>query len=136
MRYIWLDFCCTCEVRIQSARPNFSLIRYREHLYRRHRAPIQCRRCWKIFETAEDLFLHSNVADIDKCELQPELTAEGITPDVERRMRSRRKTHRSQSEEYKWKELYSMLFPRDEIPSPCKEQISRLPKNLLKTRRF
>ena len=45
---------------------------------------------------------------------------EGIVPELRERLQSRKKTHPSQTPEDKWKEIYRLLFPTDEVPSPCK----------------
>jgi hypothetical protein len=54
------------------------------------------------------------------CEVRPEEPDEGVTADIEKRLKSRKKTWPGQSEEDRWREVYQILFPNDEIPSPCK----------------
>ena len=95
------------------------LIMGREHLYRGHRMAVHCKRCWKIFKNQEQLDSHLTVATSDICDLQPGHPPEGITPEHERRLRSRKKTSPDQSEAERWKDIYKLLFPNEEIPSPC-----------------
>lgn len=48
---------------------------------------------------------------------------EGFTKEQEKRLRSRKKTHADMTDEDKWREIYTILFPDDDpsaIPSPCK----------------
>lgn len=92
----------------------------REHLYRRHRAPIHCSRCWVEFKTQAELEAHSRSTNI--CDLA-ELTTpfEGITTEIEKKLRSRKKDSRVQSEADRWRGIYRVLFPDEVVPSPCKE---------------
>jgi hypothetical protein len=73
-------------------------------------------RCWKHFNTANDLSRHTITGDI--CEVRPGFPKEGITQDVERRLMKRK--GRDQSKVKKWEEMYSIIFPGEEVPSPCK----------------
>lgn len=88
----------------------------RAHLYRHHRI-FQCPRC-------KNLFLNQNV--LDEHTLAPEgcipnriNLAEGITADVEKRLRCRKKTYPHQTEADRWEEIYRMLFNTVTVPSPC-----------------
>ena len=48
---------------------------------------------------------------------------EGFTKDQEKRLRSRKKAQADTTDEDKWREIYTILFPDDDeqsIPSPCK----------------
>ena len=105
------------------------LIIHREHLYRCHQMVRHCRRCWKTFKAQTQLDSHMTVAAADICEVQPVRTPEGITPDQEKRLRSRKKTSPTQSDEDRWKDIYRLLFPNEEIPSPCKTFIVPLALN-------
>jgi hypothetical protein len=93
------------------------LICYREHLYRQHRVPIQCKRCWQTFKAQEALDAHLTVLNI--CPLQTGQAAEGLTPDLEKRLKSRKKSSPDQTEEARWKEIYALLFPNEVVPNPC-----------------
>jgi hypothetical protein len=95
----------------------FKPIFLRSHLYRYHRI-FQCERCNELFVTEEVLKTHFMA--VKSCELQPPSPAEGITDAIEKKLRSRKKTHREQSAEEKWKEIYGILFPNQSIPSACK----------------
>jgi hypothetical protein len=90
----------------------------REHLYRKHRTPVQCIRCWLFFESQMALNVHLGVVNI--CQLRPGEPMEGVTPDMEKRLRSRKKASPDQTDEDRWREIYSMLFPDETVPSPRK----------------
>jgi hypothetical protein len=103
-----------------SASSNHLQKRYREHLYRCHQQPIHCKRCWQEFSNQEQLNSHLTVAALDICELKPGHPPEGITLEVEKRLRSRKKAYPDQSEEDRWKDIYRLLFPNEDVPLPCK----------------
>ena len=94
----------------------------REHLYRRHRVPIQCKRCWQTFKVQESLDAHLTVVNI--CSLQTGQAAEGLTADLEKKLKSRKKSSPDQTEEARWKEIYGLLFPNEVVPNPCKPIIA------------
>jgi len=79
---------------------------------------IHCKRCWKIFRNQEQLDEHIRATEI--CELQAGQPPEGLTVEAERKIRIRKKLHPGQTEEDRWREIYKLLFPTEEIPSPCK----------------
>ena len=94
---------------------------FREHLYRCHRMAIHCDRCWQVFNGQEQLYEHRRAVRI--CSLQPENQPEGISPEIETKLRSRKKLipkDTTTTEAEKWKEIYKLLFPQDVVPSPCK----------------
>lgn len=93
----------------------------REHLYRRHRVPIQCKRCWLNFKSQSALDDHLTVTNI--CPITEGTPAEGVTVDIEKRLRSRKKTAPGQSEEDRWREIYTLLFPDEAVPVPCRSII-------------
>ena len=93
----------------------------REHLYRRHVAPVQCVRCWLFFKSQEHLNLQ--IAATKICERRDGEAAEGVTPTTERRLRSRKKLSMKQTDDDRWRDIYRLLFPGvidEDIPSPCK----------------
>lgn len=92
----------------------------REHLYRCHQISPHCKRCWRTFKTQQQLDSHITVAATDICDVQSGNPPTGITPAVERQLRSRKKSHPNQTDEERWKDIYKILFPNVEIPSPCK----------------
>jgi hypothetical protein len=81
-------------------------------------APIQCVRCWLFFKDQDKLNIHMLATNI--CERRDGQLAEGITPSMEKRLRSRKKLSGDQTEEDRWRTMYRMLFPGEEVPSPCK----------------
>jgi hypothetical protein len=91
---------------------------YREHLYRRHRIPARCSRCGDVFKHLDHLNAH--LRNLVPCEVRPEEPNEGITADIEKKLKSRKRAWPNQGEEGRWREVYQILFPNEEIPSPCK----------------
>ncbi len=93
----------------------------RTHLYRRHTMPLQCPRCWTTFKT--DALLTGHLQQDPPCNICPnETLAEGFTKDQEKKLRSRKKTSAEMTDEDKWREIYTILFPDDDpetIPSAC-----------------
>jgi transcription elongation factor Elf1 len=90
----------------------------RGHLYRYHRI-FQCPRCKVLEKSANDLEERHTLA-VKACELNLIQPAEGITGNIEKKLRSRKKTHKGQSETERWQEMYRILFPNEGVPSPCK----------------
>jgi hypothetical protein len=45
--------------------------------------------------------------------------AEGVTADIEKKLRSRKKSYPHQTEADRWEEIYRMLFNTAIVPSPC-----------------
>jgi hypothetical protein len=86
--------------------------------------PIHCKRCWTQFKDQNLLDSHITVAATDICELKVGSPPEGITPEHERRLRSRKKTSRDQNDEDRWKDMYRLLFPNEQVPSSCKHHLS------------
>ncbi|TVY20619.1 Uncharacterized protein LARI1_G001289 [Lachnellula arida] len=100
-----------------------SIARVKEHLYRCHQVSPHCKRCWKTFKTQQQLDSHITVAATDICDVQPGNPPTGITPAVEKQLRSRKKSHPNQTDEERWKDIYKLLFPNEEIPSPYFEAV-------------
>jgi hypothetical protein len=96
---------------------DFYLTRYREHLLRRHLTPIHCQRCYKQFGTISDLQVHEQF--LDACGSRKGEKPEGITPKIEKVLRSRKKSGLEESTEKRWEEIYSLLFPGENVLSPC-----------------
>ena len=92
------------------------IILHRGHLYRHHRI-FQCPRCKKLFSSQDEMDAHFIV--LQGCDLSSEAAIEGITSNIEKHLRSRKKTYRHQTEENRWAEIYRLLFPGENIPSPC-----------------
>lgn len=90
-------------------------------MYRHHKRKIQCVRCWLYFKCQNDLDIHLDVENI--CERQPGQPADGMTPDMEKELRSRKKLPENQNDEDRWASMYRVLFPDAEgVPSPCKSR--------------
>ncbi|KAH7372162.1 hypothetical protein BKA64DRAFT_263933 [Cadophora sp. MPI-SDFR-AT-0126] len=100
----------------QSTYPSIS--RLKEHLYRSHLVTTYCKRCWQTFKNSEQLDSHLTVDAALICQAVPGNPPEGISPQMERRLRSRKKTHGGQTEEDRWRDMYRLLFPGEEVPSP------------------
>lgn len=67
--------------------------------------------------------MHITVEAADICHLQSGTPPVGITPDIERKLRSRKKSRPNQTERDRWIAIYQLLFPNvpnAEIPSPGK----------------
>lgn len=95
----------------------------REHVYRRHAAPIHCTRCGQVFETETALTNHSRSTVV--CEIRSFEAPEGFNKEQEKKLRSR-KREGNPTEEDLWRKMYRILFPLDDntsIPSPCKSII-------------
>lgn len=55
------------------------------------------------------------------CETSFGYPPDGITPEMETKLRSRKKCKANASSGDAWREMYQLLFPhKAEIPSPCK----------------
>ncbi|KAF5705702.1 hypothetical protein FMUND_11944 [Fusarium mundagurra] len=104
-----------------------SVHRIKEHIYRSHKAPIYCKRCFGIVKTDKELDAH--LRQDPACEVvSPSREMPGIDNETKERLKSRRGIQNF-SEEEKWKHMYKVLFPRTEdIPSPyCDLQILEAP---------
>ncbi|KAF5637721.1 hypothetical protein F52700_4423 [Fusarium sp. NRRL 52700] len=101
--------------------------RIKEHIYRSHKAPIYCKRCFEKVKTEKELDVH--LRQDPACEVvSPSRDMPGIDNETKERLKSRRGIQNF-SEEEKWKHMYKVLFPRTEdIPSPyCDLQLLEAP---------
>ncbi|KAH8895961.1 hypothetical protein GQ53DRAFT_838856 [Thozetella sp. PMI_491] len=89
--------------------------RLKEHIYRCHRH-LYCPRCKVIFENKPQLDLHVEASREDICDVRPGRPP-GITPEQERQLRSKKRPAGGRSEEEKWRNIYALLFPNEDIPS-------------------
>lgn len=82
--------------------------------------PQLCLRCYRTFQSERSLAEHQN--ETERCAQVlniPEI--EGITPEQETQLKSKKRIKGEDSEERKWECVYLILFPGEtEIPSPCK----------------
>lgn len=89
----------------------------REHLNRRHKTPIYCKRCSRVF-THEFLLKSHDQYDICRERGEPFDTSDYMTDHIWATLRG----HRSAlnlSEPLKWEVFYDILFPDQPPPSPC-----------------
>lgn len=94
------------------------LIYYRGHLYKYHQVH-ECQRCKGLFKSSAELDTH--IEAIAGCEARPFMgPCEGITSKVKKRLQCRKKAFPGQSEADRWKDIYQILFPNEELPSPCR----------------
>jgi hypothetical protein len=54
------------------------------------------------------------------CEYVEAMPVEGFELDVEAKLKRRRKSTRDQTDAERWEEIYRLLFPGEDVPSPCK----------------
>lgn len=95
-----------------------TLIRYRIHLYRRHKRPVSCPRCCTVFSNEMEIQYH--LRQPETCSIQRKIQVEGFDKRQEEHLRTRKRI--TGTEEQRWKEIYRILFPDDDegsIPSPC-----------------
>jgi hypothetical protein len=105
----------------------------RAHLYTTH-IVFPCLRCKESFSYEKELERHVLATNV--CEVNPAgvfTITKGIFPNLAARLRSLKKGHRGPtSQEERWEEIYRILFPAEEMPSPCTNYIF-LPSTLLMT---
>jgi hypothetical protein len=95
----------------------------RGHLYRHHRI-FPCQRCKTLFNDQQEV--NDHLKEPKGCELLEVVQHDGITNEIVEKLRSKKKAHRDQSEEDRWKEIYQILFPGEMVPSPCKLYEARI----------
>lgn len=93
----------------------------REHVYRRHSLKNLCARCFEHFDKPEALKAHQRAKV--PCELKQQ-SPDTITDEQEKQLRARAKPN--WSEETKWQEMYRIIFPGEDVPSPCTSLLSTL----------
>ncbi|CZR61293.1 uncharacterized protein PAC_11189 [Phialocephala subalpina] len=107
----------------QSLRDDNSDTSLRAHLYTYHYIH-QCQRCMEVFNSEDELDGH--VKAPEPCPSRIGHPADGITSKMKAQLQCRKKTHRNQTEEDRWFQIYRILFtPKaDEIiPNPYFEPI-------------
>ncbi|KAH6847597.1 hypothetical protein B0I37DRAFT_147976 [Chaetomium sp. MPI-CAGE-AT-0009] len=95
-----------------------TISRLKEHLYRRH-YKTHCQRCKQTFSDARKLEQHE--MSVTGCEVLDIVPPGDITTYQEKQLKSRKHTTRRQTDEEKWRDIYRLLFPGEEIPSPYPE---------------
>ncbi|KAI0127451.1 hypothetical protein BJ170DRAFT_372801 [Xylariales sp. AK1849] len=117
-RYSVISSCCG---------PGWDTIsRLKEHLYRRHALPkFRCPRCFSNFENAESLSEYARA--VKQCLVSDSDPFDGFGEEIEKSLRSRRRSGKPGGRETQWQEVYKTLFPTDDtitttitttIPSP------------------
>ncbi|KAG5751017.1 hypothetical protein H9Q69_010379 [Fusarium xylarioides] len=84
----------------------------KQHLFRCHMQPIHCDICLSTWPTAEELREHRRA---QVCERREYIAPDGITPEQERKLRSRLGGP-NKSESDQWFDIYSIIFPNTERP--------------------
>lgn len=79
-----------------------------------------CSRCLETFKSETELREHTRAPV--PCQVDTETHIEGITLEQEKALKSKKRTSKSgsNSNEEKWRDIYSILFPDEKIPSACK----------------
>ncbi|KAL2691367.1 hypothetical protein Neosp_001751 [[Neocosmospora] mangrovei] len=93
-----------------------SVHRIKEQIYRRHKVPVHCDRCFSIFTTEKLLKDHRR--ETVPCKVNEPCEMLGIDAEMKERLKCR-KGIKNATEEVKWEHMYKILFPEHEkIPSP------------------
>ncbi|RYO83041.1 hypothetical protein DL766_005740 [Monosporascus sp. MC13-8B] len=91
----------------------------------RHTLPPQCPRCWEAFKS--EAFRDAHLQRDPPCQKQDNDTLlDGFSKAQEKQLRSRKKPDVNMTDEDKWREIYHILFPEDDletIPSPYYDEI-------------
>ncbi|KAH6656714.1 hypothetical protein BKA67DRAFT_552823 [Truncatella angustata] len=110
-----------------------SIHRLKEHLTRRHLLPKHtCPRCRE--PMADALALEGHLRSDVPCVKRDVVRMLGIDEAQEKKLKERKKTSGSLTEEHKWKDIYMILFPRSNknaLPSPYYD--SRHPVTIAKS---
>lgn len=84
----------------------------KQHLFRAHRRPSFCHICMTVIHDELALREHTRA---QQCQKRDYVPPDGITPEQERKLRSR--GVQTQTEEEQWFEMFSILFPDTRKPS-------------------
>jgi hypothetical protein len=69
-----------------------------------------------VFNSQDDLDTHIEAAA--GCEARADQPVDGVTGKIKQRLQSRKKAYPGQTEADRWGEVYQILFPNEEVPSP------------------
>jgi hypothetical protein len=58
---------------------------------------------------------------VQACNLEPAIFIDGITDELEKQLKLKKFAHNNKSKVVQWNAVYCLLFPGEEIPSPCKQ---------------
>ncbi|KAK0721287.1 hypothetical protein B0T21DRAFT_351254 [Apiosordaria backusii] len=106
------------EYEVCTVRSWGTISRLKEHLYRRH-YKIHCQRCKQTFNDFRELADHE--MSPQGCEVVHAPPPCDISTIQEKQLKSRKHNARRKTDEEKWGEIYQLLFPNEEIPSPYPE---------------
>ncbi|KAF2421194.1 hypothetical protein EJ08DRAFT_653518 [Tothia fuscella] len=103
--------------------PGFETVhRAKEHVYRCHMFPLTCKRCTKAFKSHDALEQHYT----DQIPCQANTASREECSELQQRQLKSRKRPPGQTEEQRWREMYRILFPKDQrIPSAFCETTCR-----------
>jgi hypothetical protein len=95
------------------------MAKLKDHIKRVHTQPLRCPRCW--LEMDSDEAYHEHLQHEIICQKEPEPQDDRIRPQLLKRLDFKKAPYANASNvEEKWKMLFSILFPSDDIiPSPC-----------------
>ncbi|KAH8742297.1 hypothetical protein BGZ57DRAFT_741393, partial [Hyaloscypha finlandica] len=102
-----------------SEKPQKSIARLKAHLYQYHLIE-HCIRCKSVFTSAELLRTHTMGP---RCEINAEEQVFGMTVDMQKQIRCRKKPNPGQTEHEKWEQIYRILFPGEDVPDPYFEPV-------------
>jgi hypothetical protein len=102
------------------------LRRHREHIYRVHRQPLYCLRCFQTFISEIEMEKHVRNDSESMCKVvePPLIVPEGFNNAQEKKLRARTEAQKTDLE--KWKDIWMILFPNDseyDIKDPRKLKI-------------
>lgn len=91
----------------------------RGHLYRNHKKPYQCLRCWSSFQNTEEISRHHSSEE--PCERREEIVLDGLDQLQIDAIRSKKRPRGLTHDCEKWTMIYKIIFPNaNTVPSPCK----------------
>lgn len=61
-----------------------------------------------------------HIEALEGCEIRVLEQIDGITSKMKEQLQCRKKAYPGQSEAERWTDIYRILFPNEEAPSPCK----------------
>ena len=76
-----------------------------------------CQRCKEVFKSQEAVGLY--LTRIQSCELRDVHIGDGVTHEIAEQLKSKKKSHRGETEEDRWQKIYQLLFHEALAPSPC-----------------
>jgi hypothetical protein len=98
------------------------IAKLKDHIKRVHTQPLRCPRCW--LEMKSDDANSEHIRQDERCEIRPEPQEDRIRPQLLKKLNFKKAPYsNARSVEEKWKMMFKILFPKDEIiPSPYDHQ--------------